>query len=76
MKAVSEKKLRSFFEPLLHRLQPSASKILNEEVLISLIKVKVEFVGMFNNKHYTLSMCKVHESKPEHYMESKDSLPY
>ena len=32
--------------------------------------------GMFNNKHCTLSMCRVHESKPEHCMESKDSLPY
>jgi len=44
MKAVSEKRLRSFFEPLLHRLQPSASKMLNEEVLISLVRVKVEFL--------------------------------
>ena len=44
MKAVSEKRLRSFFEPLLHRLQPSASKMLNEEVLISLRRVKVEFL--------------------------------
>lgn len=44
MKAVSEKRLRSFFEPLLHRLQPSASKMFNEEVLISLIRVKVEFL--------------------------------
>jgi hypothetical protein len=44
MKAVSEKKLRNFFEPLLHRLQPSASKTLSEEVLISLIRVKVEFL--------------------------------
>jgi len=44
MKAVSEKRLRSFFEPLLHRLQPSASKMLNEEVLILLIRVKVEFL--------------------------------
>jgi hypothetical protein len=43
MKAVPEKKLQNLFEPLLHRLQPSTSKTLNEEVLISLIRVKVNF---------------------------------
>jgi len=39
IKVDPEKKLRNFFEPLLLRLQPSASKILKEEVLVSLVIV-------------------------------------
>jgi hypothetical protein len=39
VKADPEKRLHNFFEPLLQRLEPSASKILKEEVLISLVIV-------------------------------------
>jgi hypothetical protein len=39
LKADSEKRLRNFFEPLLLRLQPSASKMLREEVLNSVVNM-------------------------------------
>jgi hypothetical protein len=37
LKADSEKRSRNFFEPLLLRLQPSSSKMLRDEVLISVV---------------------------------------
>jgi hypothetical protein len=37
LKADSEKRSRNFFEPLLLRLQPSASELLREEVLVSVV---------------------------------------
>lgn len=89
MKAVSEKRLRSFFEPLLHRLQPSASKMLNEEVLISLIRVKVEVlicliicttptvcVGCMNLNLSTIWNLKIqyHISKAVSYNQTRSQL--